>query len=160
MVRIASQELTTDLMVLDMVGYDIILGMDWLAAHHVTMDCSQKRVCRPLADGSLLQFWGSVGAPSTLGVGRKMTCCGFLSDFLGEASEVQSLGQIPVVCAFHDVFTEVSPGLPLLREVEFCIKLCVGTEPISIGPYRMAPVELRELRNSWKNCGGGSELRR
>ena len=38
-VRIASQELTTNLVVLDMVGYDIILGMDWLVAHHASMDC-------------------------------------------------------------------------------------------------------------------------
>ena len=30
-VRIAGQELTTDLVVLDMVGHDIILGLDWLA---------------------------------------------------------------------------------------------------------------------------------
>jgi hypothetical protein len=145
-VRIAGQELTADLVVLDMVGYDIILGMDWLAAHHASVDCYKKRVCIPLEDGSLLRFCGSVGALSAPGVGRKMACCGFLSDFLGEASEVQGLGQIPVVCEFQDVFTEVSPGLPPVREVEFCIKLCVGTEPISMGPYRMAPVELRELK--------------
>ena len=40
----------------------------------------------------------------------------------------------------------MSPGLPLVREVELCIKLCIGMEPISIGPYRMAPMELRELK--------------
>ena len=44
------------------------------------------------------------------------------------------------------MFTKVSPGLPPVREEEFCIKLCVGTEPISIGPYQIAPVELRELK--------------
>ena len=32
------------------------------------------------------------------------------------------------------------------REVEFTIDLIPGTEPISIPPYRMAPVELRELK--------------
>ena len=87
-VRIAGQELTADLMVLDMLGYNIILGMDWLAAHHATVDYYQKRVCIPLADGSLLRFCGSVGAPSAPGVGRKMDCYGVLFDFLGEASEV------------------------------------------------------------------------
>ena len=46
----------------------------------------------------------------------------------------------------QDVFTEVSLGLPPVREVEFCTELCVGTELISIGPYRMAPVELGELK--------------
>ena len=36
--------------------------------------------------------------------------------------------------------------LPLEREVEFTIDLIPMTEPISIPPYRMAPVELRELK--------------
>ena len=99
-VRITGQELTTDLVVLDMVGYDIILGMDWLAAHHASVDCYKKRVCIPLEDGSSLWFCGSVGALPAPGVGRKMAYCGILSDFLGEASEVQGLGQIPVVCEF------------------------------------------------------------
>ena len=60
--------------------------------------------------------------------------------------DVLSLGQIPVLCVFQDVFTEVSLGLPLVRGVAFCTELCVGTEQISIGPYSMAPVELRELK--------------
>ena len=145
-VRITSQELMVDLVVLYMVGYDIILGMDWLVAHHASVDCYKKRVCIPLEDGSLLWFCGSVGAPSAPTMGRKMAYCGFLFDFLAETSEVQNLGQIPVVCEFQDVFSEVTPGLPPVREVEFCIKLCVGMEPISIGPYRMMPVELRELK--------------
>ena len=37
-------------------------------------------------------------------------------------------------------------GLPPEREVESTIDLIPGTEPISIPPYRMAPVELRELK--------------
>ena len=98
MVRIAGHELMAYLVVLDMVGYDIILWMELLSAHHATVDCYKKRVCIPLADGSLLWFCGSVGAPLAPTVGRKMACYGFLSDFRGEASEVQSLGQIPVVC--------------------------------------------------------------
>ena len=31
-------------------------------------------------------------------------------------------------------------------EVEFAIELLPGTTPISIAPYRMAPLELRELK--------------
>ena len=37
-------------------------------------------------------------------------------------------------------------GLPPEREVESTIDLILGTEPISIPPYRMAPTELRELK--------------
>ena len=31
-------DVVADLVVLDMVGYDIILGMDWMSAYHVTFD--------------------------------------------------------------------------------------------------------------------------
>ncbi len=36
--------------------------------------------------------------------------------------------------------------LPPEREVEFAIEVMPGTAPISIAPYRMAPIELRELK--------------
>ncbi|GKC47713.1 putative reverse transcriptase domain-containing protein [Tanacetum coccineum] len=38
------------------------------------------------------------------------------------------------------------PGLPPAREIEFGIELVRGAEPISKAPYRMAPVELKELK--------------
>ena len=44
------------------------------------------------------------------------------------------------------MFTRVSPSIPLVREVELCIKLCMGMEPISISPYRMAPIEMTEMK--------------
>ncbi|KAL8145815.1 hypothetical protein AgCh_003819 [Apium graveolens] len=37
------------------------------------------------------------------------------------------------------------PGLPPDREIEFTIDLAPGTEPVSKAPYRMAPVEMKEL---------------
>nr|GFC40182.1 putative reverse transcriptase domain-containing protein [Tanacetum cinerariifolium] len=39
------------------------------------------------------------------------------------------------------------PGIPPVREVEFNIELIPGAEPISKAPYRMAPVELKELKD-------------
>nr|GFC94261.1 putative reverse transcriptase domain-containing protein [Tanacetum cinerariifolium] len=38
-------------------------------------------------------------------------------------------------------------GIPLVREVEFSIELILGAEPISKAPYRMAPIELKELKD-------------
>ena len=52
----------------------------------------------------------------------------------------------PVVNEFPDVFPEDLPGLPPEREVEFGIDMIPDTQPISIPPYRMAPAELRELK--------------
>ncbi|GKD25153.1 putative reverse transcriptase domain, aspartic peptidase domain protein [Tanacetum coccineum] len=44
-----------------------------------------------------------------------------------------------------DVFPEELPGIPPIRDVEFNIELIPGAEPISKAPYRMAPIELKEL---------------
>jgi hypothetical protein len=57
-----------------------------------------------------------------------------------------SIRQVPIVREFIDVFLDDLPGLPPYREIEFCIDLVPGTEPISMAPYRMAPAELRELK--------------
>ena len=53
---------------------------------------------------------------------------------------------IPIVKEFPDVFPDDISGLLPDREVEFTIDLIPGTEPISIPPYRMSPIELRELK--------------
>ena len=47
---------------------------------------------------------------------------------------------------FPDVFLEDLLGLPPDREDEFVIDLVPGTAPISKPPYRMAPLELEELK--------------
>ncbi|KAL8157153.1 hypothetical protein AgCh_002020 [Apium graveolens] len=52
---------------------------------------------------------------------------------------------IPVVCEFPDVFPDELSGLPPDREIEFIIDLAPGTEPVSKAPYRMTPVEMKEL---------------
>ena len=76
-VRLAGHELTTGLVVLDMVGYDIILGMDWLVAHHAMVNFYKKKDTIHSIDGSVLQFCGSVGATlAPLGARRIAVMCG------------------------------------------------------------------------------------
>ena len=62
----------------------------------------------------------------------------------GEARQELSLPR--VVCEYEDVFPGELSGLPLYRDVDFIIKLHLGTSPISMTPHRMAPVELQELK--------------
>ena len=45
-----------------------------------------------------------------------------------------------------DVFPNEVPGLPPQRVVDFGIELHPGASPISMTPYRMAPVKLQELK--------------
>ena len=51
-----------------------------------------------------------------------------------------------VVCEFPNVFPKELPGLPPEREIEFYIDVVLGTDPISMPPYIMAPAELAELK--------------
>ena len=59
--------------------------------------------------------------------------------------ETPKIEDIPVVNEFLDIFPEELPRLPPDWEIEFMIELAPGTEPISKAPYRMAPVEMKEL---------------
>ena len=57
------------------------------------------------------------------------------------------LQDIPIVNEFSDVFIDDLTGLPQDREIEFTIELAPNTSPISKAPYRMAPMELKELKD-------------
>ncbi|RVW40144.1 hypothetical protein CK203_086228 [Vitis vinifera] len=56
------------------------------------------------------------------------------------------LEDIPIVRDYPDVFPDDLPCLPPEREVEFTIDLPPRTTPISKAPYRMALMELKELK--------------
>ncbi|KAD3640112.1 hypothetical protein E3N88_29335 [Mikania micrantha] len=73
-------------------------------------------------------------------------CIGFLASVKVDSENELSISDHPVVCEFPDVFPEKLPGVPPDREVEFTIDLVPGAEPISKAPYRMAPTELKELK--------------
>ena len=53
---------------------------------------------------------------------------------------------ISVVKEFLDVFPEELLGIPTEREVDMSIEVVHGMTPISRAPYRMAPIELKELK--------------
>ena len=53
---------------------------------------------------------------------------------------------IPTARNFVDVFPEELPGLPPDRAISFEIELLPRTALVSKAPYRMAPVELKELQ--------------
>lgn len=46
---------------------------------------------------------------------------------------------------FFDIFLDELPGIPQVRDVEFCIELVLGTKPISSRVYKMSPSELDKL---------------
>ena len=51
--------LTVDLRVMDMSEFEVILGMDWLTAHRVVIDCDRMRVTAYTPDGTCVVFQGN-----------------------------------------------------------------------------------------------------
>ena len=50
--------LTMDLRVMDISEFDVILGMDWLTAHRVVIDCERMRVTAYTQDDIRVTFQG------------------------------------------------------------------------------------------------------
>ena len=51
--------LTVDLRVMDMSEFDVILGMDWLTAHRVVIDCDRRMVTAHTLGGNCFMFKGN-----------------------------------------------------------------------------------------------------
>ena len=48
--------LMMDLRVVDISDFDVIIGMDWLTAHRVVIDCDRKRVTAYTQNGSCVML--------------------------------------------------------------------------------------------------------
>ena len=48
--------LTVNLKVMDMLEFDVILGMDWLTTYRVVIDCECRRVTACLQEGTRVMF--------------------------------------------------------------------------------------------------------
>ena len=152
-VLIGGQEFPADLVALDMRDFDVVLSMDWLSRHRATLDCYKKEVKLHRPGKLEVKFRGMRRELSSSMIfamaAQKMLrkgCQGYLAYVVETGKEGTLVDEIPVVREFPDVFPYDIARLPPEREVEFTIDLILGTEPISIPPYRMTLVELRELK--------------
>ena len=73
-------------------------------------------------------------------------CEAYLAYVIDTVKAMPSISDIPTVSNFPDMFLEELLGLPPHREIEFSIDVVPGATPTSITPYRMAPLELKELK--------------
>ncbi|XP_070046704.1 uncharacterized protein [Nicotiana tomentosiformis] len=53
---------------------------------------------------------------------------------------------VSVVCKFPEVFPSDLSGMLPDWDIDFCIDLVLGTQSISTAPYRISPIELKELK--------------
>jgi hypothetical protein len=152
-VRVGDRNLMIDLVHLDFRGFDVILGMDWLATYHAIVDCFNKTITFRIPGDPEFYFKGDrIMVPPCIisaleaNVLLRKGCQGYLAYVIDTEKSEMKLDDIPIVHEFPDVFLEELLGLPPDKEIEFSIDSAPGTAPISIAPYRMAPVELRELK--------------
>ncbi|XP_070046426.1 uncharacterized protein [Nicotiana tomentosiformis] len=60
-VIIGSLETSVDLILLDMVDFDVIFGMDWLSLYHAILDCHAKTVILAIPGLTRLEWKGTLG---------------------------------------------------------------------------------------------------
>jgi hypothetical protein len=120
-----------NLFILDKLGLDVILGMNWLGKHDGVIKCGLRTIDLLHPSGNRV----------LLSLVKKEVCLYAMTGI-----ETTALENIPVVCEYPDVFPEELPGMPPDHEVEFVIELMPGMAPISKRPYRMPPNELKELK--------------
>ncbi|KAL4383149.1 hypothetical protein GQ457_15G024020 [Hibiscus cannabinus] len=138
-----------DLMALPFHEFDLILGLDWLGQHQAWVDCSKKRLyLRGLGEESIVLLDANSKRSG-------VTICAMGS----EDKKETRLEDVDTVKEFPKVFPDDLPGLPPDREVEFGIEVQPGVSPVSIAPYRMAPVELKELKAQLQELQDKGEYR-
>ncbi|XP_038875077.1 uncharacterized protein LOC120067606 [Benincasa hispida] len=152
-VDVANHALDVTLIILDIRDFDVILGMDWLAANHASIDCSREEVIFNPLTGASFKFKRveTVVLPkviSALKANRLFDqgAWGFMASVVDTREIEVTLTSKPIVKDFPDVFSEDLPGLSPQREIDFAIELELGTTSILRAPYRMALVELKELK--------------
>ena len=56
--EISGTLLRVDLRIMDMSEFDVIIGMDWLIAYRIVIDCERRRVTAYTQDGTRMVFQG------------------------------------------------------------------------------------------------------
>jgi hypothetical protein len=130
-IQLGSHLIRTDLLVMDLKGMDVLLGVNWMTQHNVSLDIPSRivEINLPEQESTILHL-------------PRQEC---INSCTYAATGIK-LKDIPVVCEYPDVFPDDLPGMPPDRDIEFIIELQPGTAPISKKSYRMPPNELAELK--------------
>jgi hypothetical protein len=129
--QLGSQLIKTDLLLLDLEGMDVLLGMNWMTQHQVSLDISSRivEIDSPEYEPTIVYL------PQQ----KYLNPCTYATTGI-------KLKDIPIVCEYPDVFPDDLLGISPERYIEFIIELQPGIAPISKRSYRMPPNELAELK--------------
>jgi len=153
--RLAGQTITTELNVLPLGSYDVLIGMDWLEKQWSVINCKTKTISYRGEQGVEKEIQG-IQKPVQIrpittsqlvrSVRNKCQIYAIQVGYTGSKDKSTTVENIPVVQDFADVFPEEIPGLPPKRDLDFTIELVPSAAPVSRAPYRMSVPELTELK--------------
>ena len=120
--KVTGRELPVDLIVLEMVDYDVILGMDWLSKYNATIFCRRKKVAFQPSEGEVFEYKGTPRGSkwpvvSAMKASRMLLkgCVGYLASIVDTTNKVVTeLADVRVVCKFPDMFPEELSGYHLI----------------------------------------------
>ncbi|XP_016195589.1 uncharacterized protein LOC107636604 [Arachis ipaensis] len=148
--KLEGRDFVHDLICLPMVGLEMILGFDWLSKNRVLLDCFERTIWfMPEGENGAVVATGYY-LNSVMVHCSGEECQGYILLAANALGDAQNLDQMPVVKDFPEVFTEDIPEFPPQWEIEFAIELVPGAGPVSIAPYRMAPIEMPELKTQFE----------
>ena len=127
------------LRILDMTGYDVILGMDWLTVYRAVIDCHRRRIIFCLPEGFEVCFVGEkcVSLPFSQSdqcyqyVLRKGSI-NFLAYLRGKEKAQKDITEIPVVRKFQH-YSQMS--YQVYHNIESLISLLKYTQELILFQY-------------------------
>ena len=138
---ICGRDFKVNLVCLPLSQIGVILGMDWLRANHVYINCFSKAILFLESKKEGVSFLSTHQVKRCVKDGAELFVL-MVSMNLGERGVRKD---VPVVCDFPEVFPEEITDLPPEREVEFSIDLVPGTSPVSMALYRMSPSDRKSV---------------
>jgi hypothetical protein len=131
LLELSERIFSTNLIILNGQGIDVILGMSWMKLHRAVIDIAGRLV--------------HLDSPVYGKVILHLPAISHIKASLHHVIEMK-LGDIHVVHKFLDVFHDDLPRMPPERVIKFKIELQPSTTPIAKAPYKMSHVELKELK--------------
>ncbi|KAL2900382.1 Dynein heavy chain 9 axonemal, partial [Bienertia sinuspersici] len=154
LVNIARTKLPTNLIQFKLRDFEVILGMDWRSKYKARIECHNQKISLKGPKGNRISYQGMICKRGVKIVSimtfqlyvRKGYPIYLFHVQDMDLEEEKGIRKFHVVNEFEDVFQEELPRMPLVREMDFKIYLIPRTGANSKAPYRMAPVEMKELK--------------